>query len=84
MEDTLVAQASLLKSFLLTDTFCWTFGTLCRATHDINQEESRRAKLAFENLLELQADKNIQDHQDAELAEFFDGMGRAEQVGDSD
>ena len=84
MEDTLVAQASVLKSLLLTDKFCWTFSTLCRATHVANLEESRLAKLAFENLLELQADKNIQEHQEAELSEFFDGLARADHTGDSD
>ena len=79
-----MAQASLLKSLLLTDKFCWTFGTLCRATHDANLEGSRCAKLAFENLLELQADKNIQEHQDAEMSEFFDEIARAGHIDDSD
>ena len=84
MEDTLVAQASVLKSLLLTDKFCWTFGTLCRATHVANLEESRLAKLAFENLLELQADKNIQEHQEAELADFVNEIATADMAVDSD
>ena len=79
-----MAQASFLKSLLLTDKFCWTLGTLCRTTHEAILEESRCAKLAFENLLELQADKNIQEHQDAEMSEFFDEIARAGHVEDSD
>ena len=84
MEDALVAQSSLFKSLLLTDKFCWTFNTLCRATKLSNLEESRQAKLAFDNLLELQADKNIQEHQEAELADFVNEIATADMAVDSD
>ena len=72
MENTLVNHASLFKTLLFTDKFCHIFGTLSSATRVNNLEEFRVAKLAFDNLLELQADKNMQEHQDDDLAQFMD------------
>ena len=87
MEDALVAQSDLFKSFLFTDKYCWTVCTLCRATRVCNLEEARTAKHSFENLLDLQADKRIQEHQEDELAEFVNELVErqvAEQTVDSD
>ena len=72
MAESLVTHVSLFKSLLLTDKLCWTFGTLCRATRDINLQESQLAKRDFENLLELQSDQRIQEHQEEDLRQFMD------------
>ena len=72
MENTLVNHASLFKSLLFTDKFCHIFGTLSSATRVNNLDEFREAELAFDNLLELPADKNIQEQQEADLAQFMD------------
>ena len=76
MENTLINHASLFKSLLNTDKFCQVFGTVSRATRVNNLVEFAAAKLAFENLLELQADKNIQEHQEEELEQFIENMFR--------
>ena len=72
MENTLVNHASLFKTLLFTDNFCHLFATLSSATRVNNLEEFRLAKLAFDNLLEVQADKHFREHQDDELDQFMD------------
>ena len=72
MENTLVNHAYLFKTLLFTDKFCRIFATLSSATRVNNLEEFRLAKLAFDNLLEVQADKHYREHQDDELDQFMD------------
>ena len=71
MEQALVTHVSLFKSLLNSDKFCQVFGTVSKTTRCNNLEEFVAAKLAFENLLELQADKNIQERADDDLRQFM-------------
>ena len=71
MEHTLVTHVCLFKSLLNSDKFCQVFGTVSKATRCNNLEEFVAAKLAFENLLELQADKNIQERAEDDLRQLM-------------
>ena len=71
MEHALVTHACLFKSLLNSDKFCQVFGTVSKATRSNNLEEFVASKLAFENLLELQTDKNIQEREDDDLGQLI-------------
>ena len=80
MENTLVNHASLFKTLLFTDKFCHIFATVSTATRVNNLEEFRLAKLAFDNLLEVQADKHYREHQDDGLDQFMDDQSMSSET----